>query len=100
MPARGTVLVTDGEERAALAAVRSLGRAGYRVYVCAVRRRSLASASHYCYATAPTPSPLEEPDRYQEAVATLLERWNIQVLLPVSEQALRALLPARFEQRG
>jgi len=30
----------------------------------------------------------------------LLERWSIQVLLPVTEQALRALLPARFEQRG
>jgi predicted ATP-grasp superfamily ATP-dependent carboligase len=100
MFARGIVLVTDGEERAALAAVRSLGRAGYRVYVCAVRRRSLAAASRYCYASARTPSPLAEPERYREAVAALLERWNIQVLLPVSEQSLRALLPARFEQKG
>jgi hypothetical protein len=28
-----TVLVTDGEQRAALAIVRSLGRAGHRVHV-------------------------------------------------------------------
>jgi predicted ATP-grasp superfamily ATP-dependent carboligase len=100
MSARGTVLVTDGEERAALAAVRSLGRAGYRVYVCATRGHSLAGVSRYCHAAARTPSPLVEPERYREAVASLLERWNIQVLLPVTEQALRVLLPARFEQKG
>lgn len=100
MSTRGVVLVTDGEERAALAAVRSLGRAGYRVYVCAVSRRSLAAASRYCYDCAQTPSPLGDPEEYRQAVATLLERWHIQVLLPVSEQSLRALLPAQFEHRG
>lgn len=94
------MLVTDGEERAALAAVRSLGRAGYRVYVCAGRERALASASRYCHEAARTPSPLSEPARYREAVAGLLDRWEIAVLLPVSEVALRVLLPARFEDRG
>jgi predicted ATP-grasp superfamily ATP-dependent carboligase len=97
---RASVLVTDGEERAALAAVRSLGRAGYRVYVCAARDRSLAAASRYCAGTATTPSPLREPDRYRETVASLVHRRSIDVLLPVSEQALRVLLPARFEERG
>jgi len=95
-----SVLVTDGEERAALAAVRSLGRAGYRVYACAGRDHSLAAASRYCQATATTPSPLVDARGYLEAVASLLERWKIDVLLPVSEQALRVLLPARFQDHG
>ena len=45
------VLVTDGEQRAALAIVRSLGRAGHDVYVCSSRHRSLAGASRYARAT-------------------------------------------------
>lgn len=100
MSVKATVLVTDGEERAALAVVRSLGRAGYRVYVCAARDRSLAAASRFCHDAAQTPSPLAEPGRYREAVERLLERWAIDVLVPVSEQALHALLPARFEEKG
>ena len=34
---------------------------------------SLAAASRYCAGAATTPSPLREPDRYREAVASLLE---------------------------
>lgn len=100
MAAKATVLVTDGDERAALAAVRSLGRAGYRVYVCASRAPSLAAASRYCHGVARVPSPLQEPGPYREAITALLRRWSIQVLLPVSEQALRVLLPARFGDMG
>ena len=73
-----TVLVTDGEERAALAAVRSLGRAGHRVYVCAARDRALAAASRHCREAVTIPSALADPRRYQEAVGELLERWNVQ----------------------
>jgi len=61
---------------------------------------SLAASSRHCRAAAITPDPLVEPDRYREVVAALLERWSIDVLLPVSEQALRVLLPARFDERG
>jgi predicted ATP-grasp superfamily ATP-dependent carboligase len=94
------VLITDGEERAALATVRSLGRAGHRVYVCAARERSLAGASRYCREAARTPSPLTDGERYVETIAALLKRWSIEVLIPVSEQALRLLLPAGFESTG
>ncbi len=93
-----TVLVTDGEERAALATVRSLGRAGHHVYVCAARARPLAASSRFCRGAATTPNPSKEPERYCEAVVALLERWRIRVLLPISEQSLRALLPAKFDR--
>jgi predicted ATP-grasp superfamily ATP-dependent carboligase len=68
--------------------------------VCAARPRALAASSRYCRAAATTPSALREPEAYRQAVAALLERWNVQVLVPISEQSLRTLLPARFEQAG
>lgn len=87
------VLVTDGEERAALAVVRSLGRAGHDVRVCSPRRRSLAGASRWAAAAEEVPSPLEEPGAFAAAVRALVARWRCGVLLPVSEASLLALLP-------
>ena len=89
------ILVTDGDQRAALAIVRSLGRAGYRVFVCSPRRRSLAGASRHCRAEATVPEALRDPSGFVEAVGRLTESWNIGVLLPVTEASLLALLPAR-----
>lgn len=89
------VLVTDGQERAALAAVRSLGRAGHRVFVCSPRRRSLAGASRYADAEARAPDPLTDPAGFVASLARLTEAWKIDVLLPVTDAALLALLPAR-----
>lgn len=89
------ILVTDGEQRAALALVRALGRAGNHVYVAAPRRRSLAGSSRYARDAAAVPDPLREPDRFVDAVHRLAARWAIDVLLPVSEPALLAILPAR-----
>jgi predicted ATP-grasp superfamily ATP-dependent carboligase len=94
------VLVTDGEQRAALATVRALGRAGYAVSVCATRARSLAGASRYCIRQAAVPNALVDPGGFRAAVEELITRWSVGVLLPVSEQALRVLLPAGFERRG
>ena len=92
-----SVLVTDGHLRPSLAAVRSLGRAGYRVHVCAPRARSLAGASRYAVAHERVPDPLAQPDAYADAVKRLLERWSIRVLLPMSEESLLVLLPATAE---
>lgn len=44
---RHTALVLDGQTNQALACVRSLGRAGYDVYVAATRRRPLAAWSRF-----------------------------------------------------
>jgi predicted ATP-grasp superfamily ATP-dependent carboligase len=90
-----TVLVTDGEQRAALAIVRSLGRAGHRVFVCSARGRSLAGASRHCAGEAAVPDALADPDGFADAVAALGRRCGAQVLLPVAEPALLALLPRR-----
>lgn len=95
-----SVLVTDGHERAALAVVRSLGRAGWRAYACAPRRRSLAGASRWCACQARVPDALGTPDEFATAVARLVREWHIDALIPISEASLLALLPVRSRFPG
>jgi predicted ATP-grasp superfamily ATP-dependent carboligase len=88
------VLVTDGEQRAALATVRSLGRAGYPVYVTSRRGHSLAGASRYARAEGLVPDALLEPAAFAETLRQLIARWRIGVLLPITEPSILASLGA------
>ncbi|HEX6052853.1 MAG TPA: ATP-grasp domain-containing protein [Gemmatimonadaceae bacterium] len=92
--------MTDGHLRPSLAIVRSLGRAGYRVFVCSPRRRSLAGVSRFAVAEAQVPDPLSQPAQFAEAVASLASRWQVEIVLPVSEEAILALLPAADRMAG
>lgn len=94
------VLVTDGDQRAALALVRSLGRAGRAVYVCETRTRSVAAASRHTRDAAAVPSPLDRPDEFVDVLAGLVERWEIDVLLPVAEPSILAVLGGRDRLAG
>ena len=94
-----TVLVTDGEQRAALAVVRSLGRAGYRVVVASGSGRSLAGASRHASADIGAGDPLRAASAFSDAIATILRDRTIDVLLPIGDAALLALLPRREELR-
>lgn len=87
-----TVLVTDGEQRAALAVVRSLGRAGHRVIVTATGPRSLAGSSRFAAQREAAPEPLADPAGYARRIAELVERWKVDVLLPVTDASLEAVL--------
>ncbi|HEU4642463.1 MAG TPA: ATP-grasp domain-containing protein [Gemmatimonadaceae bacterium] len=89
------VLVTDGEQRAALAMVRSLGRAGHAVWVTSARRGALAGGSRWSRGEAVTADPLAAPERFASDVRERIAAWRIDTVLPVSEPALLALLPAR-----
>lgn len=95
-----TVLVTDGEQRSALAIVRSLARAGHRVHVCAAQPRPLAGASRYAMAEWLVADPLRDPAQFTDDVRALVERERVDTLIPVSEGALLALLPRRERLPG
>jgi predicted ATP-grasp superfamily ATP-dependent carboligase len=92
---RRNVLVTDGEERSALAVVRSLGNAGHRVLVTSRSGRSLAGASRHSEADLSLPSPLKDPEAYATAVRNIVTTQGIDTLIPMTEAALLALLPKR-----
>ena len=57
----GTIIITDADERAALAATRSLGRAGWRVVTCGTAKTSLAGRSRYSAKSVTIPDPLTLP---------------------------------------
>jgi predicted ATP-grasp superfamily ATP-dependent carboligase len=88
------VIVTDGDERAALAATRSLGRSG-TVHVVAERRNSLAGMSRRATSRHAAPSPLADPGAFAAAVSNLAASTGADVVLPISDAACRALLSVR-----
>ncbi len=92
--------MTDGQERAALAVVRSLGRAGHVVYVGSTGGGSLAGASRFCAAEIATPDPLEQSRGFVNTVEQLVTRLAVEVVCPITEASLLALLPARERLGG
>lgn len=90
---KATVVVTDGEQRAALASVRSLGRAGCTVHVCSARRQPLAGSSRHASSTTQVADPLSRQSEFVEDLLRLSSEVGADVLLPVSEASLLAVLP-------
>lgn len=88
------VLVTDGEQRSALAVVRSLGRRRVEVEVCTARLPSLAGASRWCAREHQVPDPTENPAAYVEAVSALATRRGLRVVVPVTDASMDPLLAA------
>ena len=87
-----SVLVLDGEQRAALAVVRSLGRAGYQVLTGAETPRALAAASRYSRETLLLPSPLQAPAAFRAAVADQVAAQAPDAVVPVTEASALTLL--------
>ena len=90
-----TVIVTDAEQRAALAVVRSLGVAGYRCIVTSSSRPSIAGASRFAARVVSVPDALERPADFAEAIVTLARAECASIVLPIAEQSLLAILPVR-----
>jgi predicted ATP-grasp superfamily ATP-dependent carboligase len=80
-----TVLVTDGDERPALAITRSLGRRGASVLVGETRPASLASSSRYCVRPVTYPSPSRSPEAFDRFVQDLVERERVDLVVPVTD---------------
>ena len=92
------VLVTDGNERAALAVTRALGREAVEVIVGAEAKRSLAGASRYCRESFSYPSPYQDPQGFVNALVDVVHKQRVDALFPVSDIAMHVIGPekARF----
>jgi len=93
--AQHRILVLDGEQRASLAVVRSLGAAGYVVTSGASSEGALASASRFGRDALRLPDPLGDPDAYRIAVSEAVAREGFAVVVPVTEPSALALLDDR-----
>jgi predicted ATP-grasp superfamily ATP-dependent carboligase len=75
--------------------VRSLVAAGHDVWTIGASKRTLAGVSRGVRSAVVTASALDAPLAYAEAVARLTRSLGIDVLLPVSDAAVEALLRHR-----
>jgi predicted ATP-grasp superfamily ATP-dependent carboligase len=85
------VLVLDGDQRAALAITRSLGRRGMSVLVGEHHADSLAGSSRYCARRILYPSPYREPDAFDRFIERLVVRERIDALMPVTDVTTYAI---------
>lgn len=92
---RRTVLVTDGEQRSALAVVRSLGNSGLRVLTVSAHPLPIAGGSRFCALQLRAPDPTTCPSEFAEAVVEHSKQEHVDWVIPMTEAALRALLPDR-----
>ena len=90
-----TVIITDGNQRAALAVVRSLGKAGFRCVVASPIRRSLAGVSRFAAREVVVPDALDAPSAFVHALAALSRQENAVLIMPITEPSVLAVLPER-----
>lgn len=88
------VLITDGNFKHTLAAVRSLGRRGIEVTSLSHLPLSLSSHSRYCTRQIRAPNPEKDPS-FAQFVLDLVQRESFDVLLPISFAAVMQLSAIR-----
>src|SRR5947209_6851632 len=88
-------LITDGNERAALAAARSMVAAGLEVHVAAPTRFSLAGVSRGVRPCLLRACPLLDPLHYTMELGRVLQERRIDLLLPLSDPSVEAVLEHR-----
>ena len=93
-----TAIVLDGNQRAALATVRSLGRRRVPVIVAESNAASLAGASRYCGKQLVYPDPASFPEPFMDWLESLGRQYEGAVLLPMTDLTVPLVLQsaARF----
>ena len=85
-------IVLDGEQRAALAVTRSLGRRGVKVFVGSEKGPSLASCSRYCANSFIYPSPYSDPSGFLQSLVGFAKSCGDTVLFPITDVTLTEIL--------
>jgi predicted ATP-grasp superfamily ATP-dependent carboligase len=91
------VLVTDGNQRAALAVTRSLGRRGITVLVGEANTGSLASSSRYCRRHITYPSPYLDPEGFDRFLLNFLQQNGVEVVIPITDVTTNLISQRRVE---
>jgi predicted ATP-grasp superfamily ATP-dependent carboligase len=90
-----TILVTDAGRGSALAIVRSLGRQGWRVIAGDSHPASLGFRSRYASERLLYPSPSRSPRDFVQSVIDAVNRWDVDLVIPVTDSAI---LPLSIER--
>jgi predicted ATP-grasp superfamily ATP-dependent carboligase len=85
------VLITDGNERSALAVTRALGLENVEVVVGAETRPSLAGRSKYCSKSFVYPSPYADPLGFVTQVLESVRSYSPDAVFPISDLAMELI---------
>jgi predicted ATP-grasp superfamily ATP-dependent carboligase len=91
------VLVSDAEQRSALAVVRSLGRAGHHVEVASREAGSLAGGSRFATAEHVVPDPASDAEAFVRALGEIVRDRGIDVLVPMTDVSAAVALALRAD---
>ncbi len=86
------VVILDGNQRAALAAVRALGKKGIPVVVADHMPHSIAAASRFCQQSFLYPSPYTDPEAFISVLIEKLAIFPQVVLFPMTDVTLSEVL--------
>lgn len=85
------VLITDGNERAALAVTRGLGQQQIQVLVGAEATRSLAAMSRYCWQSFTYPSPYTDPHGFVLRLSEVVKQFQVTTVFPMTDIAVQLI---------
>lgn len=90
-----TVLLLDGEQRSALAVLRSLGRGGYEVHVASSAVPCLSGSSRFAKSQRKCPDPGREPADFITWVRDTSRDLSVDFVFPVTDTSTMLLAPLR-----
>jgi len=79
------ILILDANQRSALAATRSLGKAGLFVICADEKKKTLAGSSKYASENITYPSPYTEQDKFIDHLLSNLVSLGVRYLLPMTD---------------
>ena len=100
MTSAATVLVTDADRGSALSIIRSLGRRGWRVIAAGPDEGSIGFRSRHAAERLTYPAPTREPDAFVECVLDAASREHVDLIFPVTDEAILPLQRARERVRA
>ncbi len=86
-----TVLVTDGDSRAGLTVIRSLGRRGVKVIAGSKRKLAMGLFSRFTYKPFIYPAPENHLKQFQRKILYVINRYKVDYVIPVSDVSILAL---------
>ncbi|MBX3011391.1 MAG: ATP-grasp domain-containing protein [Caldilineaceae bacterium] len=90
-----TILVTDTGRGSAISIIRSLGRRGWRVIAADADPNSLGFRSRYVHGTVVYPKPESAPQALVAALEAAVDKWQVDLLIPVTDAIILPLSEAR-----
>lgn len=89
------VLVLDADQRSALAATRALGKHQFRIFTAGETHDTLAGNSRYAYRSIVYPSPYSSSEGFIESLQQIVDAFEIDILLPMTDATTGLVLKNR-----